>query len=198
MEKQLIISIGREYGSRGHQIGDILAKKLDIELYDRNILDEVAIQNGADAKDLSKYDEKPKKMFFSRTVRGYSNNPAENVAELQFALLKSKAADGDSFIVIGRCSDQIFKGIADTVSIFITADSEEKINRIMTHRNFSKKEAIAAIERHDKNRASYHDHFCKTKWGKASSYDLTVNMSKLGIEGTAEFIYTYIKNFLKH
>lgn len=198
MEKQLIISIGREYGSRGHQIGDILAKKLDIELYDRNILDEVAIQNGADAKDLSKYDEKPKKMFFSRTVRGYSNNPAENVAELQFALLKSKAADGDSFIVIGRCSDQIFKGIADTVSIFITADSEEKINRIMTHRNFSKKEAIAAIERHDKSRANYHDHFCKSKWGHASSYDLTVNMSKLGIEGTAEFIYTYIKNFLKH
>ena len=122
MKKQLIISIGREYGSRGHEIGEKLSKKLGLDLYDRNILDEVAIQNGANVEDLSKYDERPKHHFFSRTVRGYSNNPAVNVAELQFALLKSKAADGDSFIVIGRCSDEIFKGIAETVSIFITAD----------------------------------------------------------------------------
>ena len=154
MKKQLIISIGREYGSRGHEIGEKLSKKLGLDLYDRNILDEVAIQNGANVEDLSKYDERPKHHFFSRTVRGYSNNPAVNVAELQFALLKSKAADGDSFIVIGRCSDEIFKGIAETVSIFITADYEDKVSRIMKHRNFSKKEAENAMEKHDKRRSA--------------------------------------------
>ena len=166
MKKQLIISIGREYGSRGHEIGEKLSKKLGLDLYDRNILDEVAIQNGANVEDLSKYDERPKHHFFSRTVRGYSNNPAVNVAELQFALLKSKAADGDSFIVIGRCSDEIFKGIAETVSIFITADYEDKVSRIMKHRNFSKKEAENAMEKHDKRRSAYHNTFCN-KMGRS-------------------------------
>lgn len=192
MKKQLIISIGREYGSRGHQIGEKLAERLGINLYDRNLLDEVAIANGASAKELSKYDEKPRKFFGSRTVRGYSNSPAVNVAELQFALLKSKAADGDSFVVIGRCSDEIFKGLADTVSIFITADPLDKLARIMAHRKFNQKDAEKAIARHDKNRAAYHDYFCKKKWGQASTYDLTVNMSKLGIEGTVDFLYNYV------
>ena len=197
MEKQLIITIGRQYGSRGHQIGEKLAEKLGIELYDRNLLDEVAIANGATSEELSKYDEKPKKRFLSRTVRGMSNNPAEAVAELQFALLKSKAADGDSFVLIGRCGDQIFKGLAPHVSIYITADYEDKLNRIMTHRSFSKKEAEKAILRHDKNRAAYHDHFCSTKWDEASSYDLIVNMSKTGIDGAVDLIYDYVTKYLQ-
>ncbi len=192
MKKQLIISIGREYGSRGHQIGEKLAAKLGIDLYDRNLLDEVAVQNGADAKELSKYDEKPRRFFSSRTVRGYSNSPAVNVAELQFALLKSKAADGDSFVVIGRCSDEIFKGIADCVSIFITADPMDKLARIMVHRQFNQKEAEKAIARHDKNRAAYHDYFCKKPWGKANTYDLCVNMSKMGVDGTVDFLFNYV------
>lgn len=197
MEKQLIITIGRQYGSRGHQIGEKLAEKMGIELYDRNLLDEVAVANGANREELSKYDEKPKKPFFSRTVRGMSNSPAEAVAELQFALLKSKAADGDSFVLIGRCGDQIFKGLANYVSIFITADYEDKVERIMTHRNFSRKEAEKAIARHDKNRATYHDHFCKTKWNESGTYDLVINMSKTGIDGAVELIYNYVTNILK-
>jgi len=196
MEKQLIISIGREYGSRGHQIGELLAKKLDIYLYDRNLLDEVAKENGVSAADLSYYDEQPKKKVFSRTVRGYSNSNAQNIAELQHALLKSRAADGDSFIVIGRCSDEIFEGLANTVSIFITVDHEDAVKRIMEHRNFSRKEAEKAIQRHNKHRANYHDYFCKTKWGIAESYDLTVNMSKLGVERTVDFIYQWINEFV--
>lgn len=196
MKKQIIISIGREYGSRGHQIGEKLAEKLDIYMYDRNLLDEVAIQNGVSAAELSNYDEKPKHKFGNRTVRGYSSSIAVNIAELQFALLKSRAVDGDSFVVIGRCSDEIFKGIAETVSIFITADYEDKVQRIMTHRNFTRKEAEKAIERHEKHRSAYHNYFCKNKWGQAKSYDLTVNMSKLGIDGTVDFIYKYITEYI--
>ena len=115
--KQLIISIGREYGSGGHEIGRKLAAKLGLEFYDRNLLDEIAHIKNSDAELLKKYDEVPKKRFFSRTVRGYSNSPEENVAELQFALLKHKAADDDSFVIVGRCTDEIFKGFANYVSI---------------------------------------------------------------------------------
>lgn len=193
--KQLIISIGREYGSGGHEIGRKLAAKLGLEFYDRNLLDEIAHIKNSDAELLKKYDEVPKKRFFSRTVRGYSNSPEENVAELQFALLKQKAADDDSFVIVGRCTDEIFKGLANYVSIFITADEEEKVKRVVECRKKTEKDARKTIERHDKTRRAYHDHFCKSKWGLASSYDLCVNSSVLGIDGTVEFLAEYVQKF---
>ncbi|MCR5219239.1 AAA family ATPase [Treponema sp.] len=193
--KQLIISIGREYGSGGHEIGRKLAEKLNLDFYDRNLLDEIAHIKNSDAELLKKYDEAPKKRFFSRTVRGYSNSPEENVAELQFALLKHKAADEDSFVIVGRCTDEIFKDLANYISIFVTADEDKKVERVMKYRNMSEKQARKTIERHDKTRRAYHDHFCKAKWGLASTYDLCVNSSVLGIDGTVDFLVNYIQNF---
>lgn len=193
MEKQLIISIGRQYGSAGHEIGKILAEKLDIPVYDRNLFEEIGKIKNIDTNNLEKYDEVPKKRLFSRTVRGYSNSPEENVAELQFALLKSKAADGDSFIVVGRCADELFRGMDGFVSIFILGDMSEKVKRIMEIRNMDEKKALATIERHDRKRKMYHDYFCKNgSWGDCKNYDICINSSKLGIEGTAEFLYEYI------
>ena len=196
MEKQLIISIGREYGSAGHEIVQKLAEKLDIELFDRNLLDEISQIKSSSYEDLARYDEKPKKLF-SRTVRGYSNSPQLNVAELQFALLKSKAADEDSFVVVGRCTDKIFEGIAPVLSIFITADLKDRVTRIEEIRHMSEKEALKKIEKHDKRRAAYHDYYCKTKWGKASSYDVCVNSSLLGIDGTVDFLYDLVQKYMK-
>lgn len=161
MEKQLVISIGREFGSGGYRIGKKLADKLGYEFFDRNLLDELACQMGVDTNDLSKYDEKPKSKFFSRTVRGMSNSPEQNIAEMQFALLKSKAADGDSFVVVGRCADEIFNGICDVASIFITANDEDKIKEITEQFNVSESEAKKKMVRHDKKRRAYHDYFCK-------------------------------------
>ena len=155
--KQLIISIGREYGSAGHEIGQKLADKLGIELFDRNLLDEISQIKSSSYEDLARYDEKPKR-FFTRTVRGYSNSPELNVAELQFALLKSKAADDDSFVVVGRCTDKIFKGIAPVLSVFITADLKDRITRIEEVRHLSEKEALKKIEQaHSRNLHKTHD-----------------------------------------
>ena len=122
MEKQVIVSIGRQYGSAGHEIGRKLAEKLDIPFYDRNLFEEIGKIKNIDTNDLEKYDEVPRKKLFSRTVRGYSNSPEENVAELQFALLKSKWADGDSFVVVGRCADELFRGQEGFISVFIVGD----------------------------------------------------------------------------
>lgn len=193
MNKQVIISIGRQYGSAGHEIAKILSEKLEIPMYDRNLFDEIGKIKNIDTNDLEKYDEAPRKKLFSRKVRGYSNSPEENVAELQFALLKSKAFDGDSFITVGRCTDDLFRGMEGFVSIFILGDVEEKIKRIMEVRNMDRKEAIKAIERHDRKRKAYHDYFSKGgKWGDAKNYDICLNSSKLGIEGTVDFLYNYI------
>lgn len=194
MEKQIIISIGREYGSAGHEIAERLAQKLDIDLYDRNLFEEIGKIKNIDTNDLEKYDEVPRKKLFSKTVRGYSNSPEENVAELQFALLKSKAADGDSFIVVGRCADDLFRGMDGFISIFIIGDEDEKIKRIMQVRNMDEKKAKQAIERHDRKRARYHDYFSKGgKWGQCDNYDICINSNRLGIEGTVEYLYDYVK-----
>ena len=82
MEKQIIISIGREHGSEGHKIAELLAQKLDFPLYDKNFFEEIGKTGGIDTNDFSKYDEVPRKFFFSRTVNGHSNSPEENVAEI--------------------------------------------------------------------------------------------------------------------
>lgn len=193
MNKQLIICIGREYGSGGHEIGEKLAKKLDIPFYDRNILEEVAHTKDVDVNNLAEYDEKPRRKLFSRTVRGYSNSPEQNIAEMQFALLKSKAADDDSFVVVGRCSAQIFDDMAPYISIFIYADQECRIERIMRRRNMDKKKALQTIDRHDKKRRAYHNNFCSKKWGETKTYDLCINSSRLGIDGTVDFLYNYVQ-----
>ncbi|MCQ2583851.1 MAG: cytidylate kinase-like family protein [Treponema sp.] len=198
MGKQFIISIGRQYGSGGREIGEKLAKRLDVPLYDRNLFEEIGRIKGIDTNDLEKYDEAPKKHFFSRTVKGYSNSPEENVAELQFALLKSKWADGDSFIVLGRCADDLFRGTEGFVSIFILADTADRINRIENIRHMDEKKAKQAIERHDKKRKAYHDYFSiGGKWGDANNYDLCINSSRLGIDATADAIYDFIVKNLK-
>lgn len=198
MGKQVIISVGREYGSAGHLIADLLAKKLNMELYDRNLLDEVADVKHVDTNNLSKYDEKPRHFFVSRTVKGYSNSPEENVAQLQLALLKSKAADGDSFVIVGRCADDLFRGMDNFISVFIYADRDARIKRILErHPNLNEKQAVKKIERHDKNRAAYHNYFAKGgKWGEKSNYDLCVNSTRLGIEGTVDFLCSYVQQRL--
>ena len=182
MSKQLIISIGREYGSTGHNVAKRLAEDLKIAYYDRNLLDIIAQNKNSDAETLAQFDEAPHNSFLSRRVRGFSNSPAENVAELQFELLKQKAADEDSFVIVGRCSDEIFKGLAPVLRVFFTASMEDRIKCVMESRGFDEKKAEKTIIRHDKTRKAYHDHFCQSEWGKASTYDLCLNISTLGEE----------------
>ena len=106
MKKQLIISVGREFGSGGHVIAETLAKRFDLPLYDSNILESIAQERNVDAKTLHRYDEVPRNILFSRRVREYSTSAEENIAQMQFEYLKKKADEGESFVVVGRCSDK--------------------------------------------------------------------------------------------
>ena len=196
MENQIIISIGREHGSAGREIATLLAEKLDVPVYDKNIFEEIGKTKGIDTNDFSKYDEKPRRFFVTRSVNGHSNSPEENVAQLQFALLKSKAADGDSFVVVGRCADELFRGIEGAISIFITGDMKDKVAHIMKSENRTEADAKKEIEKHDKRRRQYHDYFFpNSKWADSRSYDICVNSSRLGLEGTVEFLYDFINKF---
>lgn len=193
MDKQVIIAISREFCSEGSDVGQKLAERLGIQYYDRNLLDEFADQNDVSSAELHKYDEKPKHKFMSRTVRGYSNNPMENIMEIQSALIKSKAVDEDSFVIVGRCADEILKDFDCLITVFISSDREVRIKHTMEKFKVSRREAEKLLIRHDKYRRSYHDHFSNKKWGEAATYDLCVNASKLGVEATVNALVAYVE-----
>ena len=197
MSKQLIISVGREFGSGGHAIAEILSKKFNLPFYDRNLLDEIANEKSLNKNELEQYDELPKKRLLSRTVRGFSNSPEENIANLQFDYIKKMADSGKSFVIVGRCSENVLKGSDALVSIFILGDMECKIKRTQEVRGITREQAEAVIYRHDKHRKSYHNYYCPGKWGDSRNYDISINSSRLGLEGTADMLETYIKERIK-
>jgi cytidylate kinase len=196
-QKQLIISVGREFGSGGHVIAEKLSQYFQLPVYDSNLLKEIALEKQIDASELEKYDELPKNRLFSRKVNGYSNSPEENIANMQFAYLQKKAAAGDSFIIIGRCAETKLKDCPNLVSIFILADKACKIKRIMELHGVSAEGAETMCYKTDKHRKSYHNYYCEGKWGDSRNYDISINSSKLGIDGTVDVLVDYIEKRMK-
>lgn len=192
-KKQVIIAIGREYGSGGHAIAEKLAERFELPFYDHNLLDEIANEKNIDVNNLQKYDEVPRNRLFSRTVKGYSNSPEEVIANMQFDFLRQKAEAGNSFVVVGRCAETILKDYKGLISIFILGDMDKKKARVAEIYNMSDTAAESKIMRHDKKRKSYHNYYCEGKWGDSRNYDLTINSSKMGIEGTKDILEEYIK-----
>lgn len=189
---QLIISVGREFGSGGHEIADKLSKIYNLPLYDHNLLRELAAEKNIDHDSLAEFDEVKKKPFFSRTVRGMSSSPAVAVANLQFDFLKKKAEAGESFVVVGRCSETILKDYDCMISLFILGDKEVKAQRVMKLYNKNKEDALDMMEDHDQYRKQYHNSHCEGKWGDSRNYELSINSSKLGVDETVNILTGYI------
>lgn len=193
MDKQLIISVGREFGSGGHVVAAGLAKHFGLPLLDSNILAEIAKEKNTDAEYLQKYDESARSLLFSRTVNGYSNSPEDVVARMQFDYLRARADAGESFVVIGRCADYILRNNAGLVRIFILGDIDAKIKRTAEREGVSEEKARSLMEHNDKRRRTYHNTHCEGKWGDSRSYDITINSSCLGIEGTTDLLIKYVE-----
>ena len=193
MDKQLIISVGREFGSGGHVVAAGLAKHFGLPLLDSNILAEIAKEKNTDAEYLQKYDESARNLLFSRTVNGYSNSPEDIVARMQFDYLRARADAGESFVVIGRCADYFLRNNAGLVRIFILGDIDAKIKRTAEREGVSEEKARSLMEHNDKRRRTYHNTHCEGKWGDSRSYDITLNSSRLGIEGTTDLLIKYVE-----
>ena len=192
-DKQLIITIGREYGSGGHAIGEMLAEKLGIGFYDAEIIQRLSEKKGIKKETLSKYDEKPSPVLMNRSVRGYSTSLEEAVAEMQFKMIRKIAASGESFVLIGRCGETVLSKYDCLIRLFVLGDMDSRITRIMKRKRVSRKEAQKLIKTTDKRRKAYHNYYSDGKWGASRTYDLTINSSRLGVEGTAEFLEEYIR-----
>lgn len=192
-DRQVIIAVGREYGSGGHEIAKMIAERMNLPFYDRNLLSEVAREKGIDVSAIEKYDESPRRAFVSQTVRGYSNAPEDGLANMEFDYIRAMASRGDSFVIVGRCADAILVGNKGLITIFVTADDDRKIERISRIVNVSEAEAARMIRAKNKKRKSYHNYYSDGKWGDSRYYDLLINSSRLGLEKTADVIEAYIK-----
>lgn len=187
---QLIISIGRESGSGGLEIAQTLAKRFDLPLYNKSILQNAAEAKGLNAKELEQYDERPRSLLFYRSVKGFSNAPEDGVAQMQFDLLRRHAAAGESFVVLGRCAEEVLADYECLVSIFVEADLDFRIRRTPLPGN----EALEFIHKQDRKRRIYHDQHCKGDWGDAKCYDLVINSARLDIPGTVDILEQYIRS----
>lgn len=189
--KQLIISIGREFGTAGHEIAEKLAEHYGLPLYDQNLLDKIAEERNVDSGKLKEYDEKSTLALY-RTVKGMSSSPSDNVARMQFEYLKEKADAGESFVVVGRCSEEILRDYPCMISVFVNGDLDCKVKRICSKYGLSEEDAKDYIRRMDRKRKYYHNTHCDSKWGDSRNYELTINSSRLGIENSVKLLIWYV------
>lgn len=192
MDKQIIISIGREFGSAGHAIAEKVAQNYNFPFYDYNLLREIATDKDLDIKELEQYDEIPKCSFFTKAVCGVENTKEYNLAMMQFDFLRKKASAGESFVVVGRCSEEILKDFDCMIPIFITGDLEYKIKRVCEVYKMNEELAYQTIISQNKKRKEYHNFYCKGKWGDSRNYELCINSSKIGIDATCDLICDYV------
>ncbi len=198
MSNHLIITIGRECGSGGRQIGKKLAEELGIKCYDKELLDQAAKQSGLCRELFETHDEKPTSSFLYSLVMdtysvGYANSsyldmPLNHKIFLaQFDTIKS-IAEQESCVIIGRCADYALADLPNLVTVFITADDNVKIKTLMERHQISESKAKDIMVKTDKKRASYYNYYSSKRWGDSKSYDLCINSSKVGMDGVIKII----------
>ena len=202
-----IITIGREFGSGGREIGELIADHYKIKCYDKDLLARVARESGFCQEMLENHDERPTNSFMYNLVMdtysfGYNSSSfvdmpiSHKVFLAQFDTIK-KIANNESCVIVGRCADYALSDYPNAINVFIHADKEFKINRIAEQMNLSKEDAEDLITKTDKHRSSYYNYYTSKKWGSSQSYDLTLDSSKLGIEGCVAMILKFREEMSK-
>lgn len=198
-----IITIGRQFGSAGREIGNKLAAELGIKMYDKEMLDRAAKDSGICQEIFETHDEKPTNSFLYSLVMdtysmGYSagtmNDMPMNhkVFLAQFETIK-KIADEGPCILLGRCADYALESYENLMSVFIHADMNARIRRIARIYDLTDVKAKDMIQKADKKRASYYNYYTNKRWGDADSYDFCLSSSELGIDGTVKALKTLVE-----
>lgn len=193
-----IITIGREYGSAGREIGYKVADHLGIKLYDKEMLARAAKESGICQELFETHDEKPTSSFLYSLVMdtyslgysagSYADMPINHKGFLaQFDTIKKIASEGPC-ILVGRCADYALEDFPNVLSVFIHADLSARIRRIARIYDLTVTKAKERILKTDKERSSYYNYYSNKKWSDANSYNICLDSSVLGIDGTAEAI----------
>ncbi len=199
MAKNLVITIGRQYGSGGREIGEIVAKRLGIPIYDEQLITDAASKGKLNEDVIRTTDESAansllytlamgSNTFGAAMHFGYKMPLSDKLFILQSEVIKEYAAKG-SCVIIGRCADYVLREKADLFRIFIYGDLDHRKARVMErHPDVKPTQVVDLINKTDRRRASYYNFYTGNKWGRYDNYDMAINSSTLGIEGTAKLI----------
>lgn len=204
-----IITIGRTFGSGGREIGEKLASSLGIKCYDKELLTRAAKESGLCEEVLFNMDEKPTGSFLYNLVMdtysfgynhlSYVDMPVSHrVFIAQFDTIKKIASDGPC-VIVGRCADYALQDLDNVLNIFIYSKDPDRVKRVMERFPDikSEEEARQMIYKKDKQRKSYYDYYSDKKWGHVDTYDLSIDSSVLGIDGTVEHLRHFVDAFEK-
>ncbi len=203
-DKKIIINVGRQLGSGGRVIASMLAKDFGCKFYDKELLNLAAKESGFCETFFEQNDEQKgflKSFFYAHMpfLSGssfYSNKLSqESLFQFQSDAIR-KAADEGSCVFVGRCADYVLRDYKNTVSVFITADLDERVERVAKRHGCGKETAMKIITDRENERSTYYNYYTGKKWGYSASYDLCINSSILGMERTEELIKEFIKNKL--
>ena len=193
-----IITIGREYGSAGRQIGQEVARYFGIKCYDKELLEHAANDSGICKELFENHDERPTNSFlyslvmytysFGYSSAGFTDMPMNHKVFLaQFEAIKKLAAEGPC-VMVGRCADYALHNHEKCLNVFIHADKDVRIAEVCKRMDISVNKAKDMIQKQDKQRASYYNYYSNKKWGDSRNYHLTLDSSVLGIDGCVDMI----------
>lgn len=202
-----VITIGRQFGSGGHEIGRKLAEYFGIKCYDKELLTRAAKESGFCEEMIKTHDERPTNSFLYNLVMdtysfGYNSSSyvdmpiSHKVFLAQFDTIKNIANEGPC-VIVGRCADYALAELKNSLHLFIYAEEDKKVARIMEKLEVTENKARDMMVKKDKQRQSYYNYYSSKKWGRADSYDLCINSGILGIDGTVKLIVQYIEDFEK-
>ena len=198
MKKRTIVTIGRQFGSGGREIGQLLAKRLGIKCYDNELITASAKESGLCEDIFKTHDEKPTNSFLYSLVTdsylgygagfGLNNMPlGQQVFLAQFDTIRKIAKQEDA-IFVGRCADYALRDDFDFVSVFIMSDEKSRKTRIAKRNNVSESKAFEMMMKMDKKRSSYYNYYTSRKWGDIRNYHLSIDTGLFGVEGAVELI----------
>ncbi len=198
-----IITVSREFGSGGREIGKLLADKLGIPFYDKELLELSAKNSGICEELFVKHDESYTNSFLYSLVMGTYPVTADGrlnpemplnhrIFLAQFETIRKLAEQGPC-VIVGRCADYVLKADDNVINFFITGNMAQKKRRILDRYDIEKNKVEDFIRKTDKRRANYYNYYTDMKWGEAKNYDLCINSSKTGVEGAVELMEAYIR-----
>lgn len=189
MSSKLIITIGREFGAEGHEIGKELAKRLDFTLYDKDMLALAAQKSGIDINDLAPADE----TFYGHMLSPYltigklNKTIGDKLFSLQTDIIHDLAAKG-SCIIVGRLADYILKDDPNCIKVFIYAPFDKRVEIIQMKHGIDEAAAKKLVKKMDAARKSYYTYYSDGKWNRKEGKDILLNRAKFGVEGCVDIL----------
>lgn len=202
MDKNIVVSIGRQFGAGGRRVGQALAKELGIAYYDKELIMEAAKEFGFAPVFFEENDEKSASFagnvlqwmesFVTNGMGSKNYLSQDTLFEMQSEVVR-KVAEKHSCVIVGRCSDYVLRDYPNCVSVFLHSSDEDRIQRIQERSGLTAEEALAKMRMQDKKRAAYYNFYSSKTWGESATYTLSIDVSSIGVEQTVQLIMFYLR-----